>query len=57
MTIKEFVMKQKPMGINEWLQLISNKGLTKFESNILNCAEHFNLITINHNAEFINAIN
>lgn len=57
MTIKELVQAQKPMGINEWLEFIKSSNLTEYEHLILECANYYNLITINHNASFIDAIN
>jgi len=46
MTIKEFTLKQKSQSINEWIELIASNGLQKHESIILQCADHFNLITV-----------
>lgn len=56
MTIKDLVLAQKPQGINEWLEFIKLNKLEQYESIILDCAEHFNLIVINHNATFENCI-
>jgi hypothetical protein len=57
MTIREFVLQQSPQGINEWLALIEAKGLQQHENLILECANHYDLITVNYSATFINAIN
>ena len=55
-TINDFVLRQPNMGINEWLKLILEGGLTKYEPIILECADHHNKIEINHKAEFSNTI-
>lgn len=57
MTVKEFVLNQKPMGINGWLNLIESSGLAEYENAIISCAEYFDLIVINHDANFIDCIN
>lgn len=57
MTVKEFVLNQKPMGINGWLNLIKSSGLLEHEKLIISCAEHFDLIVLNHEANFIDCIN
>ena len=57
MTVKEFVLNQKPMGINDWLNLIVSSGLVGHENLIIACADHFDLIVINDNANFIDCIN
>lgn len=57
MIIRDFVLQQNDMGINEWLAAIANAKLLEHENLILECANHYNKITINHNASFINAIN
>jgi hypothetical protein len=56
MTIKDLVLAQKPQGINEWLEFIKLNKLEQYEAIILDCAEHFNLITVNHNATFENCL-
>lgn len=57
MTVKEFVLNQKPMSINGWLNLIEASGLAEHEKLIISCAEYFDLIVINHDANFIDCIN
>jgi hypothetical protein len=57
MTVKEFVLNQKPMGINGWLNLIEASGLVEHEKLIISCAEYFDLIVLNHDANFIDCIN
>jgi hypothetical protein len=57
MTIREFVLFQPNMGINEWLAAIEKANLSLHEKTILECANHYDKITINHNASFIKAIN
>lgn len=52
MTIKEFVLAQPVMGINGWLKAIENAGLQKYQSTIIDCAIHFDRITVNHSATF-----
>lgn len=57
MTIKEFVLAQeKNLGINDWIALIKEKGLEKYETLIIQAADSLNLITINHEASFFKAI-
>lgn len=57
MTIKDFVLCQHPQGINDWLRLINESKLNQHENLILECANHFDLITVNHAASFTKAIN
>jgi hypothetical protein len=52
MTIREFVLAQKRMGINGWLKLIEQEGFQEHERLILECANHYDLITVNHSASF-----
>lgn len=52
MTIRDIVLNQPTQGINEWLLFIDQSKLQKYEQLILNCAEHYNKITINHKASF-----
>lgn len=52
MTIKDFVLNQKTAGINDWLELIQANNLAKHEREILECADFFDKIAINHNANF-----
>ena len=52
MTIREFVLSQPIMGINGWIKVIEDAGLTKYQSTIIECACHFDRITVNHNATF-----
>jgi hypothetical protein len=52
MSIKEFVQSQPKMGINDWIQCISNEGLSEYESLIISCADHMNKIIVNHEASF-----
>lgn len=56
MTIKDLVLAQKPQGINEWLEFIKLNKLEQYEAIILDCAEHFKMIVINHNATFENCL-
>ena len=56
MTIKDLVLAQKPQGINEWLEFIKLNKLEQYEATILDCAENFNLIIVNHNATFENCL-
>lgn len=57
MKLGEFVLNQEPMDINGWLNLIESSGLAEYENAIILCAEYFDLIVINHNANFIDYIN
>lgn len=52
MTIKDFVISNETTGINEWIALIEKHNLVEHEHLILECANHFDKITINHNASF-----
>lgn len=58
MTIKELVLKQSTMGINDWIKLGHINKLTPMEIELLiKCADYYNKIEINHSASFIKAIN
>lgn len=57
MTIKQFVETQPIMGINDWIELIKKNKFEQYESIILSCADEMNKIKINHEANFIKAIN
>jgi len=57
MTIKEFVQAQGKMTINEWIKIIKESGFEKHEDVIIQCAEHFDLIIINHKSNFNNTLN
>lgn len=52
MTIREFVLKQKNMDINDWILVIEKEGLQKYQHTIIECANHYNKIIVNHNATF-----
>jgi|694.fasta_scaffold50647_4 hypothetical protein len=52
MTIREFVIAQEPMGINEWLNLIHSNGFGEQETLIIMCAEEYDLITVDYTARF-----
>ena len=56
MTIKEYVFSKNPMPINEWIQCIKKDGFSHHEDTIIQAADQFNKIIINHNANFLNAI-
>ena len=48
MTVKEFILAQeKNLGINDWIALIKEKGLEKYETLIIQAADSLNLIVIN----------
>lgn len=55
-TIKDFVMSNGSQGINQWIELIKKNNLQEHESIIIECADHFGLITVNHDADFVKAI-
>ena len=58
MTINEIVLAQRPAGINDWLAFCKrNKFDDKTTRLVIDCADYHNMITINHNASFTNAIN
>jgi hypothetical protein len=40
------------MGINGWLKAIETAGLQKHQHTIIDCAIHFDRITVNHSARF-----
>lgn len=49
MTVKEFILAQeKNLGINDWIALIKEKGLEKYETLIIQAADSLNLIVINN---------
>ena len=52
MTIQEFVFSQPIMGINGWVKAIETAGLQRYQDTIINCAIHFDRITVNHSARF-----
>ena len=58
MTIKELVLRQSAMGINDWIKVGHTNKLTPMEMELLiKCADYYNKIEINHSASFIKAIN
>jgi hypothetical protein len=57
MTIKEYVLNSENKGINQWLEQIKKDHLLKHQDLIIKCADQFNKITINENANFINSLN
>jgi hypothetical protein len=52
MTIREFVLEQKPMGINEWIKVIEDAGLQKHQHVIIDCADHFDMVIVDYSARF-----
>jgi hypothetical protein len=52
MTIQEFVLEQKPMGINEWIKVIEDAGLQKHQHVIIDCADHFDMVIVDYTARF-----
>lgn len=52
MTVAEFVNSHPVMGINGWIAAIENAGLVHMQSLIIECAIHFNRITVNSRATF-----
>jgi hypothetical protein len=58
MTIRELVLDQATMGINDWIKLGHTNKLTPMEMELLvKCADYYNKIEINQSASFIKAIN
>ena len=57
MTITDWVQAQNKMTINGWIQIIKESGFEKHEDIIIECAEYFDLIIINHNSNFTNTLN
>ena len=58
MTIRELVLEQSTMGINDWIKLGHINKLTPVEMELfIKCADYYNKIEINHNASFFKAIN
>ena len=56
MTIKEYTLSKKVMGINQWIEEINKDGLQEYESIIIKCADEFDMISINHLASFANTV-
>ena len=52
MTIQEFVLEQKPMGINGWIKVIEDAGLQKYQHVIIDCADHFDMVIVDYSARF-----
>jgi hypothetical protein len=52
MTIREFVLEQKPMGINEWIKVIEDAGLQNHQHVIIDCADHYDMVIVNHSTRF-----
>ena len=52
MTIRELVQQQPIMDINQWLAFIQDKKLQEHERTIIECADYYGKISINHNATF-----
>lgn len=58
MTIKELVLAQDIMGVNDWIKLGKEKKLTPLEmETLIQCADYYKKIKINHSASFTQAIN
>lgn len=58
MTIKDFVLRQPAQSINDWQALCKAQGFNQKTSDlIIQCADFYNLIEVNHQASFIKAIN
>lgn len=57
MTIRDFVLSQQPQSITDWELLIKKNGYDFYREGILLCAEYYNFIIINHDADFTNNIN
>ena len=59
-TIKDYVLRQREMTINEWIEQITIDKLSKHQSIILSCADHFNKISVDLSTsplnDFINTI-
>lgn len=56
MTIKDFVLSKPVMSINQWLDLTKNLPVEK-QDLIIKAADFYNKIEINHESDFIKAIN
>ena len=52
MTIQEFVLEQKPMGINGWIKVIEDAGLQEHEHLIIDCANYHDMVIVDHTARF-----
>lgn len=46
MTIRDYVLKSKTQGINDWLAQIENDKMQKYESIIISCADYYGKITV-----------
>lgn len=47
MTILDFVLSQRVMNINEWVKVIEDNGLSKYQHTIIECANDYNMVTVN----------
>lgn len=56
MTIKDFVLSKPVMSINQWLDLTKNLPVEK-QDLIIKAADFYKKIKINHESDFIKAIN
>ena len=58
MTIKNFVMQQKPMHVNGWISLINLSGFSKYEGEILAVADALKMIQcdLNSKPDFVGTI-
>ena len=56
MTIKEYLQNRPAKTCAEWAKTIAADGLTKYESQIIACADSLGLVKINEKASFIKAI-
>lgn len=56
MTIKDFVLSKPVMSINQWLDLTKKLPVEK-QDLIIKAADYYNKIIINHESDFIKAIN
>ena len=56
MTIKDFVLSKPVMSINQWLDLTKNLPVKK-QDLIIKAADFYKKIKINHESDFIKAIN
>lgn len=52
MTVEQFVLAQKPMGINQWIKVIEDAGLQQHQHLIVDCADHYDMVIVDHTARF-----
>ena len=52
MTTREWVLQQKPMGINEWIKAIEEAKYDLDQHTTIECANYYNMVIVDHSARF-----